>query len=430
MLKCLLLVLIATQLLLVACSSEKQSTFGKRAFVGASIIDGSGREAIANGVLVVSAGQIEAVGSAETVRIPADAQRIDVSGKFIIPGLINTHGHVGGTLGLEGGHYSEENILRQLRLYARYGVTTVNSLGGDGEEGAGLRAAQNNPDLDRARLLVAGAVVTGETAEEVQAVINRNAAMDVNFIKIRVDDNLGSSKKMPPEIYLAVIDYAHRKGLRVASHLFYLDDAKSLLNSGVDFIAHSVRDREVDDEFTRMLKSKGIGYCPTLTREVSTFVYENVPDFFDDPFFLQEADPEVLEQLKDPERQNRIRNSKSAQQYKKALEVASVNLKKLADAGVKIAFGTDSGPPARFQGYFEHLELELMAKAGLTPNQIIVSATGDAASSLGLEDVGTLEPGKWADFIVLIDNPLENIKNTRSIESVWIAGNRVPEGKQ
>ena len=109
--------------------------------------------------------------------------------------------------------------------------------------------------------------------------------------------------------------------------------------------------------------------------------------------------------------------------------MASVNLKKLADAGVKIAFGTDSGPPARFQGYFEHLELELMAKAGLSPKQIIVSATGDAAGSLGLEDVGTLEPGKWADFIVLTDNPLEDIKNTRSIESVWIAGNRVPERK-
>ena len=430
MLKRLLFACITTQLLLVACSSEKpSSTFDIRAFVGASIIDGSGRETIANGVLVVSAGRIEAVGSAETVRIPADAERIDVSGKFIIPGLINTHGHVGGTLGLEGGHYSEENILRQLRLYARYGVTTVNSLGGDGDAGAALRAGQNNPDLDRARLLVAGAVVTGETVAEVKAVIDQNAAMKVDFIKIRVDDNLGSTKKMPPEIYQAVIDYAHQKGLRVASHLFYLDDAKSLLNSGVDFIAHSVRDREVDDEFIRMLKSKGIGYCPTLTREVSTFVYENVPDFFDDPFFLREADPQVLEQLKAPERQNRIRNSEAAQQYKKALEVASVNLKKLADAGVKIAFGTDSGPPARFQGYFEHLELELMAKAGLSPKQIIVSATGDAASSLGLDELGTLEPGKWADFIVLTDNPLEDIKNTRSIESVWIAGNRVPERK-
>ena len=142
----------------------------------------------------------------------------------------------------------------------------------------------------------------------------------------------------------------------------------------MDFVAHSVRDREVDNEFIRLIREKGIGYCPTLTREVSTFVYENVPDFFDDPFFLQEADLQVLEQLKDPERQNRIRNSEAAQQYKKALEVASVNLKKLVDAGVKIAFGTDSGPPARFQGYFEHLELELMAKAGLSPNEIIVSA--------------------------------------------------------
>lgn len=409
------------------CDRISTSSDATKAFIGARIIDGTGNQPIENGVLVVKAGRIEEIGKAGDVNIPQDIESINVSGKSIMPGLINTHGHVGGTLGLEGGHYSKENVLRQLRLYARYGVTTVNSLGDDREEGALLRSAQNSPDLDRARLLIAGTVVAGETPEAVKAVIDQNVAMSVDFIKIRVDDNLGTSLKMSPEIYRTVIDYAHQKNQHVAAHLFYLDDAKALLESGVDFIAHSIRDREVDDEFINLIKSKDIGYCPTLTREVSTFVYEEVPEFFDDPFFLQEADPEVLKQLKDPERQQRIRNSESAQQYKKALEVALVNLKKLADAGVKIAFGTDSGPPARFQGYFEHLELELMAKAGLSPNQIIIAATRDAASSLGLEDVGTLEKRKWADFIVLTDNPLEDIINTRSIESVWIAGNRVPD---
>jgi imidazolonepropionase-like amidohydrolase len=129
-----------------------------------------------------------------------------------------------------------------------------------------------------------------------------------------------------------------------------------------------------------LLRERDVCYSPTLTREVSTFVYEEVPDFFDDPFFLKEADPQVLEQLKDPERQQNVRDSESAQAYKQALQVASRNLKALADGGVKIAMGTDTGPPARFQGFFEHMELALMAEAGLTPMQIIKSATGDALS--------------------------------------------------
>ena len=195
----------------------------------------------------------------------------------------------------------------------------------------------------------------------------------------------------------------------------------------MDFLAHSVRDQEVDDEFIAMVKEKDVCLCPTLVREVVMFVYEDVPEFFEEPFFLQEADSEVLTQLKDPERQKKVASSPAAKAYKKALEVASVNVKKLIDSGVGVAMGTDSGPPARFQGYFEHVELDLMAKAGVDPMQILVSATGEAARCVGLaDDIGTLETGKWADFIVLTENPLTDINNARSIESVWIAGNRVP----
>jgi imidazolonepropionase-like amidohydrolase len=183
----------------------------------------------------------------------------------------------------------------------------------------------------------------------------------------------------------------------------------------------------VDDELVNLLMERDVCYSPTLTREVSTFIYESVPEFFDDPFFLREADPQVLEQLQDPDRQLSVRNSESAQAYKRALQVASRNVKMLADGGVKIAMGTDTGPPARFQGYFEHMELALMAEAGLSPMQIIKSATGDAAACLGLTDLGTLEAGKWADFVVLGEDPLTDIRNTKSLESVWIAGNRVPE---
>lgn len=416
---------VVTGLSIASCSTNHGET--TTAFVGARIIDGTGAAPIENGVMVVRAGRIEAVGTAEFVNIPEGAERIDVSGRTIIPGLINTHGHVGDVLGLEAGHYSEENILRQLRLNARYGVTTVNSLGGDGEAGILVRDAQDVPTLERARLYVAGPVVTGDTPGEARTVVDENAAMNVNFIKIRIDDNLKTTSKMASAIYEAVIDRAHERGLRVASHVYYLDDAKALLRAGTDFIAHSVRDQAVDEELIELLVQKGVCYSPTLTREVSTFVYEDVPDFFDDPFFLKEADPKTIEQLKEPDRQRAMRDSRSAQHYKGALEVALSNLRPLADGGVKIAFGTDTGPATRFQGYFEHMELALMAEGGLTPMEIIVSATGDAARCLGLNDIGTLERDKWADFVVLTRNPLDDIENSRTIESVWIAGNEVPK---
>jgi len=421
--------LVTILILMAACGeSDKHTTETSeniKAFVGARIIDGTGRSPIEGGVLIIQAGRIRQVGMQSAVEIPEGAEIIDVNSMTLMPGIINAHGHVGNTLGLEPGHYSEENILDHLSLYARYGVTTINSLGGDGKEAAILRDQQDTATLDRARIYIAGAVVTGDSPEEAVNVVNDNAALGVDFIKIRVDDNLGTAKKMSKEIYQSVITKAHELDLPLASHLYYLEDAKLLLQAGSDFIAHSVRDQMVDSALIALLREKKVCYCPTLTREVSTFVYEDTPDFFDDPFFLRETDPQVIEQLKDPERQQRVKESQSAQTYKLALETAKQNLKILADAGINIAFGTDSGPPARFQGYFEHLEMELMAEAGLNPMQIIVSATGDAANCLGFKDLGTLEVGKWADFMVLKENPLDDIKNSRSIESVWIAGNQI-----
>ena len=339
---------------------------------------------------------------------------------------MNAHGHVGNTVGLQQGHYSAENVLRDLKTYAAYGVTTVYSLGDDQEAGFKARDSQNTPSLDRARLFAAGPVLAPKSVDEAKKLVDDNVAMNVDIIKIRVDDNLGTTAKMPPDIYKAVIDEAHRKGKRVAVHLFYLEDAKGVLDAGADFIAHSVRDKDVDDAFIAMMKRRNVCYCPTLMREVSTFVYESTPSWFSDPLFLKHVDPKTIEQLKEPARQEQMKNSKQAQRYKAGLEVANRNLKKLSDAGVPIAMGTDTGPPARFQGYFEQMELEMMVKAGLTPRQSLIASTRDAARCQKLDDqVGTLEPNKWADFVVLNADPLADVSNIRKIDAVYVAGNKV-----
>jgi len=397
-----------------------------KAFTGARVIDGTDRAPIDNATIVVRAGRIVDVGPATRVTVPSGAERVSLSGKTVIPGLINAHGHVGNTVGLQQGHYSAENVLRDLKTYASYGVTTVFSLGDDQEAGFKMRDAQNTPSLDRARLFVAGPVLAPKSPEEARKLVDEVAAMKSDIVKIRVDDNLGTTAKMPPEIYKAVIDESHKKGMRTAVHLFYLEDAKGVLDAGADFIAHSIRDKDVDDSVIAMLKRRDVCVCPTLTREVSTYVYESTPAWFSDPLFLKSADPKTIEQLKEPARQEQMKNSKSAQRYKVALDQASRNLKKLEDAGVKIAMGTDTGPPARFQGYFELMELDLMAKAGLTPKQVLASATRDAARCQKLDrDLGTLEANKWADFVVLDADPLADIKATRSIADVYVAGNKV-----
>jgi len=396
------------------------------AYVGATLIDGTGAEPVADAVLLVEEGRVAGVGPAAAVAIPRGATSVDLSGSFILPGIVSAHVHVGDVRGLEPGHYSEANVLEQLELYARYGITTVVSLGDDQEAGVQVRDAQSDPSLNRARIFVAGEVVTGDTPEEALAVVESNQAMGVDFIKFRVDDNLGTVEKMRPEVYRAVIDRANELGLPVAAHVYYLDDTKDLLRSGIDFVGHSVRDQEVDSELIELLLESNVCYCATLMREVSTYVYETEPEFFSDPFFLAEADPEVIARLSEPEYQESIRQSRAAQQYKAALEVAKRNLGLLSEAGVRIAMGTDAGPPGRFQGYFEHLELELMAESGMTNAEIIRAATGEAATCMGIDEVGTLEVGHIADFLVLAADPIADIKNTRSIERVYVAGNLVP----
>ncbi len=407
---------------LAACNSTETSEGAYTAMVGATIIDGNGGTPVTDGVLLIRDGRVVAIGTRDQVNIPGDAKISDVSGKFIMPGIINAHGHVGNTKGIEGGHYSRENVLDNLAIYARYGVTTVVSLGDDGKEAVPLRQVNDSLATDRARLFIAGDVITGKTPEEARQVVDNNHAMGVDFMKIRVDDNLGNSEKMSEDVYRAVIDYSHELGYRIATHMYYLEDARKLLEAGTDLIAHSVRDMPVDEAFITLIKRRDVGYCPTLTREVSTFVYGDTAEFFSDPFFQREYDSATIQPLLDPARQQRIRDNRNAQIYRRQLPQAMKNLKTLSDAGVPIVFGTDSGVPTRFMGYFEHLEMEMMAEAGMMPMEIITSASKSAAHYMGLPNLGTLSRGNWADFIVLDADPLQDIRNTRKISAVYIGG--------
>jgi imidazolonepropionase-like amidohydrolase len=395
-----------------------------QAWVGARIIDGTGRPAIENATLVVRDGRIDAVGAG--VKVPAGAERIDARGKTIIPGLINAHGHV--------------NDAAQLGVYLRDGITTVFSLGGDKEFALREQAASARPGTVP-HLYVAGPIqdstaipgaVAVTTPEQARRSVDELISNRPDIVKVRVDDFLGARPKMTPEVYRAAIDEAHQHEFRTAAHVVLLDDAKGVLQAGVDYIAHSVRDREVDDEFIALMKKRHVFYSPTLTREVAVFTYSQTPAFFRDPFFLKEADPAEMAKMEDPKRQASVRKDPAALWYEEHLPIAMRNLKKISDAGVTIAMGTDSGGgPGRFQGYFEHLELEYETKAGLTPMQALVSATSGAAKAVNIsQQAGTLEKGKWADFLVLSANPLDDIRNTRAIDSVWIGGVRVPSRKQ
>lgn len=399
------------------------------AFVDGRVIDGTGR-VMEHGTVVVRDGLIEEAGSAAAVQVPEGATRIDLRGKTLMPGIVNAHGHLAAVAGLKSGpqYYTRENLLLQLRAYATYGVTTVFALGDDEPEAFALRAQQAKGPPGRARVYLAGPSVSAETAEKARADTGKVIALEPDLVKIRIDDNLGTTKKMPEAAWRAVLAAAHAAHLKLGVHLFYLADAKAVAEAGADFIVHSVRDLPVDDAFLSSMKANNLCYSPTLMREVSTFGYDRTPTWADDPFFRRGYSAEVSAELAEPARQARIKASPAwaqGQKYKAALEVAKANLKRVSDAGIRVAMGTDTGPVGRFQGFFEHLELEMMVEAGLTPMQALVSATGAAASCWGREGaVGAIAKGAFADLLVLAANPLDDIVNTRRIDAIYIGGTR------
>ncbi len=397
------------------------------AYTNATIWTGTDQPSIENAALLIRNGTVFDVVPMTELDLPDTVEEIDMSDRYIIPGLINAHGHVGIARGLETGPsiHSEQNVLDQLQLYARYGITTVVSLGDEPPEAFTVRDNYNPGDHGTARLFMSGPVLSPSSPQAAFEDVSELMQHNPDWTKIRVDDNLGRSQKMSPEVYRAVIEASHEHEIPLAAHIVALEDAKGLLEANVDLIAHSVRDEPADSELIDMMLERDICITPTLTREISVFIYSERPDFFDDPFFLRYADSDVIDQLQEPEVQQRYTGT-TADYYREALPLAKENMMALHNAGIRVILGTDSGPPARFQGYFEHLEMEMMQEAGMIPGEILLSATRYAAECMLIDDrVGTLVPDKHADFIVLTENPFSDIQNLRSIEAVYIGGNQV-----
>lgn len=418
-----------------------------RVLRGFTLIDGTGRAPARNSAMVVDAGRITWIGPASNLRAPAGAEIIDLAGRFVMPGIVDLHGHLGITDGMtqDARMFSRQTAERDLKTYASYGITTVVSLGLDGDQIFDIRDEQrrSRPTMTRVYTAGQGLASTGgiggaisfpgvqgavlNTVNDVEPAVAAQARKGVDFIKFWTDDNFGRAKRMPDDIAKAIIDSAHRHRIRVAAHVFYLEDAKKLSNFGVDALVHIIRDKPVDQELINSMKRNNTWMAAaTLTREVALSAYATTPAFLSDPFFTRAVSADVLNTLRSPENQKKVASDPNLARYSESLALGKKNLKALADGGVKYGIGTDTGVPGRFQGYFEHMELEQMVDAGLTPMQALVAATRSGAEFLNAKDLGTLQPGKWADLLVLARNPLDDIKNTRSITDVYIAGNKVP----
>ncbi|MBM3796884.1 MAG: amidohydrolase family protein [Acidobacteria bacterium] len=410
-----------------------------------TLIDGTGKATVPNAALLVVDGRIQYAGpKSGAPKAPAGAERVDLAGKFVMPGIMNMHSHLGNVVGLTADpkNFTVNNLNKQLKTYAQYGVTTVISMGSDQELIFDVRAAQRAGRDPRTRIFTAYRGFTGVkgyptaapgmkgvpyevgTPAEIDAAMKTLVAKKVDLVKIWVDDHLGKEQKISIDLCQAIIVGARKHGLKVAAHIFYLDDAKKLVDAGLYGLAHSVRDKPVDGELIQLMKKRGAWQmAATFTREASMFVYANPDAMLSDPFFTRSLDATTLETIRGDAFQKKQANDKETHLWPGFLRTAQANLKKLADAGVPFAFGTDTGPPARFSGFFEHWEMELMAQAGLTPMQIIQSFSKNAAEFLGKQnDLGTLTKGHWADLVVLTKNPLDDIRNARAIDTVWIAG--------
>ena len=381
---------------------EAQQPAAVTVFEGARLITGDGSAAVADSAFIVENGRFTEVGRKGQLKIPAGAARVDLTGKTVMPAIIDAHKHVAVT---------RDALVNQLQQFAYYGIGTVMSLGQDTGDVAFQVRAETIPNA--ARLRTAGRGLTApepgrseapywvKSEAEVRKAVQELAAKKVDIVKIWVDDRDRTHTKLSPELYRAAIDEAHKHNLRVIAHVYTLEDAKGLLNAGLDAFAHSVRDKDIDDEFVKMMRAR-----PNM------IVDPNFPDRgvrVDRTWLRDSMSPAEFQKI-----QAGSRDDPKAQAF---FGIQARNLAKLNAAGIKIALGTDGGV-----AWAAHEEMADMVAAGMTPAQVIVAATRNAADLLKLTDAGTIAPRKRADFIVLDANPLDDITNTRRIASVYLRG--------
>jgi imidazolonepropionase-like amidohydrolase len=381
---------------------------GVTVFEGARLIVGDGAAPIENSAFIVANNRFTQVGRRGQVSVPAGATRVDLTGKTVMPAVVDAHTHMPVT---------REALIDSLQRKAYYGAGVVMSLGQD----TGDVAFQVREEIipGAARLRTAGRGITMPepgrtdapywvtTEAEARKAVQEQAARKVDLIKIWVDDRDGMYKKLTPALYSAIIDEAHKHNLRVTAHIFTLEDAKGLLRAGIDGFAHGIRDKDIDDEVVALFKQRP-----------NVFVVPNLPDrgVKDDLSWLSDSVP-VGELAK---LQAAATDRPAVQQ---TFGIQARNLARLYKSGVRIAFGTDGNVP-----YAHHIEMADMVAAGMTPAQVLVAATKTSAQILQLPDVGTVEAGKSADFLVLDANPLDNITNTRRINTVYLRGTAVDRG--
>jgi len=387
------------------CAGSDAEGADATVFQGARVIPGDGSTAIEDAVFIVQGDRFTALGRRGEVEVPNGATVVDLTGKTVMPAILNGHTHPS---------TDRAERIEQLQHLAYYGQSMAVSMGLDeGEAAAELRAT---PPVDGARTLIAGRGITTPepgrsevpywvtTEDEARAAVRELAAQNVDLVKIWVDDRNGQYEKLPPELYGPVIDEAHQHGLKVSAHIFALEDAKGLLRAGIDMFAHGIRDQDVDDELMQLWAERPDVYLiPNLPG----------PGVATDLSWLSGSVP--ADQL--AEMQSREADRPAAQE---SFGIQARNLARLADAGVKISFGTDGLTP-----WAAHQEMEDMVRTGMSPADVITAATGNTASLFGLTDMGVVGAGKSADFVVLDANPLEDITNTRRIDAVYLRGQAI-----
>lgn len=440
-------------LLLAGCASPGGSGAGEATlFEGARLILGDGR-VIEDGALLVEGARIRRVGVSGRVDAPADAAVVDLTGKTVIPALIDAHAHLGyeGYTGWGASYYSRDNVIDHLERYAYYGFGAVFSAGTDPDDlalgiqrdqGLGLVGGArflfaagvgppgqgpNNAFLPHTRAVAAKTAMTVlravSTPTEARSMVRQVSAKGIDFVKIWVDDRGGSQTKMQPLAYRAVISAAHSQGLRVFVHQQRAEDMPDLLDARVDGFLHGRFGPALDEGLAKRIHDQGVFVVPNLG--LSELRRERIAD---DPFLRETLPDAVVERLGDAF-DARAAEGPGADQSEERERELREGLTRLVDADVDVVLGTDAGAvPDHFFGYAGHRELEIFVRLGMTPMEAIVAATSRPAAQLGLREMGTLQPGKSADFVILGANPLDDIRSTRSIEHVYLRGTEVRRG--